>query len=405
MSKSNILLHNCTFVKQIGSGTFGNILLYQGPEGYIVVKETDNKKSDSFCYGFPKDFINEIDLLTKFQNHPNVVNLLNIDFNLTNRPIGYISMEKLDMDCSYWFKKTDFEQRLPHLPEFIRGIGNILGIMHKLGFVHNDIKSNNILLKHISPNNIVFKLSDFGKSIWTSNPFIQYSGISTYTSPSYSNIFHNEAWAFCVCITEFLLGKHMFHSDTVVRTIEHYTQMGKGFCIKSFLKKRLHADQFEQIPSIYWKFVKPIFAGEGGTVEDCMENIGHSIQNTNMFTSGFNYSGYVCHPRCDQSIDEFCQRISKRFIHDPPIMNFYVHKYIRLMNYFFSLPSKQVGQCWGEYLSPVDINKYCAVGYITIIGATKVKKLYYFDTLESFCKYQEAFLKVVNYQTIVLPTI
>jgi serine/threonine protein kinase len=152
-------LHNSTHLTTLGEGTFGSVGLYSTPRGHLVVKET---KMQNKSLGYPPDFLNEVDFLIKLAPIRSVVNIEGICFDNDHRK-GYLFMEPMKCNLWEWAKQTSFKKRIQNLRSLISMIGGALGVMHHFSLVHNDMKTNNILVDE-SSDGLVSKLADFGKS-------------------------------------------------------------------------------------------------------------------------------------------------------------------------------------------------------------------------------------------------
>lgn len=152
-------IYDESFIKEarlkvsLGSGTFGSVALYETEDGERVIKKT---KKHQYKGSYPMDFINELDALTKFSFLPHVVDYVGLAFGEESQA-GYIIMNKCDTTLSAWKKmNTSFEHRIAQLEPLMRQVGEALVLMHSMGFVHGDLKANNILINFIGqlPNDV-----------------------------------------------------------------------------------------------------------------------------------------------------------------------------------------------------------------------------------------------------------
>ena len=292
-------------IDKIGKGTFGHIYLYELPTGEIVaVKESI---SNGNAVGYTKDFIREMDSLIKFRPMINIVTLKGVCFDL-NSEKGYIIMEKMDMDLKKWIKSASFDERISYIEQFILQIIGTLGIMHKLGFVHNDIKPNNILINK-TEGGIVFKLADLGKCSYVTDDKLPYEGIGIYTSPYKFSIFADEYWAISLVLTEIITQKKIFKNSGELNFNKNMYLSSNGFMIKDYIASVLRSNsQYNKIPKIYWDFVKPIFNREDLRIDHGLMKIGYNVSNDKLqqVRSGFVESVKFSSPETDKIVGYFC---------------------------------------------------------------------------------------------------
>ena len=179
-------LDKSTKIKDLGEGTFGSVSLYDTPHGQYVIKQT--KLSDK-SLGYPPDLLAEVDMLIKLRPLDHVVRLEGACFDLYERK-GFMMLEPLDMHLYRWIKCESFDRRMKYLPRLIAQIGGVIGLMHRLKFVHDDIKSNNILVREDS-HGPIFKLADFGKARQVLDERKPYGGIERYRPPIHKTIYYS----------------------------------------------------------------------------------------------------------------------------------------------------------------------------------------------------------------------
>lgn len=170
------------FKKDIQSGSFGKVSLYQqkdvsGKESHLALK-TLKKQGDKQQREY---LLNEIAALY-ILDHVNIISFAGIKID-TEEPFGLF--------LEYAKNRSLFDLLLPGKPQL--SIGRVLNIalaiaravayIHKRGFIHCDIKTENILLKDDSGDVDSVKVADLG---FVKNPATdgkQYRGTIVYLSP------------------------------------------------------------------------------------------------------------------------------------------------------------------------------------------------------------------------------
>lgn len=399
-------LGSLTKIKFIGNGKFSEVYLANSKFGKLVVKETTLSHD---YIGFQNEFIKEVDMLIKFKQIPFVLDLLGVNYNVNTRK-AEMFLECMDSDLNQWYNyRPMFLDRIKELPNLIFSIGKTIAVINKNGFCHNDIKDNNILVK-IQNGSVIFKLSDFGKSIFVDNYYKNYGGVDDYTSPWHRNILSNECWAFAVCCTELILGKRMFHSNNRNSIINSYLTAPYCFDIYSFLRDNLpNPSLVDKIPDIYWNCFKHIFNNnlDNANMEYCLNSIGVTINDTIanvvrdqliIVNHDINIGSH------NDSINHYIEKISKKFYDNYNLKNLYCKLYSNLMKYFFTQLDHNTKQQLFSILSPIDGIYYSEVGYITLLGK-KAEYLERFQMDENgnklFHVWQNAFLQRVDHQIII----
>jgi len=381
-------MRRCQMIQNLGKGTFGYVSLYDTPKGRCAIKET---KNDSYRVGFPKNFIYETDALYKFSCLPNVCRLKGIMYEDRNRK-GYLLLEQMDGDLSKLAEQLTFQQRITLLPGLISDIGTTLALINSLGFIHNDMKCNNILHK-TTRQGTVFKLSDFGNFSLITNPHVKYKGITVYSSPYHSNVFSQELWAFCVCCTELLLGGKTFSSRERDAIIAKYTTED-GFDIYRYLNKRL-GNLVKLVPEVYWNLVKFGFSKKDYTTVEALTGAGFELPldlREKILEVIPRSREDNIHPKHKETTEEFVQKIvsaySGRNRHGK------LRSFRLLTNYFFGL--------YGDRLSVEEGKQYLEMIYVSLLG-NRTDNLVYFRTAEEFVRIQKAFFVTMKHQVLLLP--
>lgn len=385
---STDFLNKSVQLTTLGEGTFGSVFLYKTPRGKLVVKET---KMQHKSLGYPPDFLNEVDMLVKLKSVKSVVDIEAICFDNEERK-GYLFMEPLQCNLAEWAKKTSFKNRMQHIRNLIIMIGGALGIMHHFSLIHNDMKTNNILVNE-DHNGPIFKLADFGKSCHVLNPDMRYHGIAKYRPPTSQDVYHSELWAFMVVLVEVILGgqRMVVGSDIsdFYNEYSSYTSYGRDrFEMREYLSKHLSRENYRMIPDDFWDFVKPIYRGRDTDVITMLNNIGISLNNRVIESVDKCISREVPYQR-DFYIVEGKFRRQFRLLG----MTSMYSKFVQLFNKFLTLLDQS--------LTPIDLKYYAEVAFV-IIAQRKVKHFEYFEDLDTFLKFQRAFLITIGYQINIL---
>lgn len=388
-------IKNSHKIRSLGEGTFGEVALYDTPKGRCVIKTT--KLSDR-SLGYPPDLLAELDVLVKLREIQGVINFEGVCFDSNDRK-GFILLEPLDSDLYSWAKYETFDRRIKYLPRLISQIGDALMAMHKISLIHNDIKSDNILVKETS-DGPMFKLADFGKATLVHDNKSRYGGITKYKPPYRSDIFLTEYWAFMVCMVETILGgRRMVNRDDVSKFYKSYEhvcnrqcekkcQHSHKFDLKYYLEKNIGYNKSKKIPKVFWDFVNPILNDETTTIKLDLQKNGFAISQKILNDMCQNISTLEQHhPKFHIIKDKFKLRMERSGSLQ------YLPNFTNLFNKFL-------------FLSPIEldddtIHYYAEVAYI-ITAKRKCQHYRYFKSKSQFLEFQVAFLATVGFQIYVL---
>lgn len=388
------LIHKSVNLGDVGEGTYGTVSLYDTPQGKLIIKKT---KLDERSLGYAVDFLTEIDMLLKLRAMSNVVKLYDMCFDIYGKK-GYIVMEPLTTDLKRWYRTVSIETRITHLSDLIRGVGGTLAVMNSFTLIHNDIKPNNILVR-VAGDELMFKLSDFGKSARVT-PETVYGGIDTYVPPgTRHNVYFVEYWAFLIVLMETIIGKRLnkISLSSSIEMSAYYKLMviDNKFPIKKILQDNLSGEQYALIPDIFWKFVQPLICC------DC-----YNADNNCAIVDGFVAAGVQFSPTVvaevaasisrvvpDQPVlltlgDEFKKRIVSKH---PEVI---YENFRRLVNKFFSLDTYQYDE--------ITIKRYAEVALIIALRHHRISGYKYFSDVATFIMYQRHFLSTIDYQIIII---
>lgn len=371
---------NSKKIKSLGEGTFGRVFLCDTPNGTFVTKET---KINNKSLGYPSDFLTEIDILLKFRKLPNIIKLQGIIFDVDQKK-GCILLEVMSSNLSEWSKITPFDQKIQILPQLIKDLHTTLAILHTFQFIHNDIKTNNILVDTTS-SPTKFKLADFGKAARIKDEnIISYGAIEKYQPPSVRNVYSCEYWALMVVVTEVILGTRMVFMDDAKSFYSYYSKAGE-FQIQRFLQEKLKPQDFARIPDEYWNFVYPIIRNKNAKLVtileenypyDLMRSIDQDISKSN-----------ERHHQFDMIKEEFKYILASLKLFD------YYQRFSRLLNKFLS--------SLNEPLELTTLKCYAEIA-LSIVLKSKHRSYIYFKSEKEFLLFQRAFLHKIGYQTVIL---
>ncbi|KAF0553894.1 kinase-like protein [Gigaspora margarita] len=165
----------------IGIGGFGTVFKYVWKDCELIVAFKCLKVDSSLDENIIKDFINELKLLRKVCNHPNIIAFHGItkDHNgYYNMVLQYANEGNLREYLKANFIKLQWTDKLRIAKEIALG----LSFLHNNDIIHRDLHSKNILIHQSQP-----KIADFGLSkqinemSMTSNSIVH--GMPAYVEP------------------------------------------------------------------------------------------------------------------------------------------------------------------------------------------------------------------------------
>lgn len=372
-----------TFRSHIGHGTFGTVSLYDGPDGECVVKET--RRSDK-SLGYPADFVREIDTLYKFRPISSVVSMLDVYFDPVKQR-GFIVLERCETNLRRWYATKPFEDRIAALPYIIRQIGGALAVMHEYGYIHGDIKNNNILAN----SDLTFKLVDFGKSRFVIDSKKEYTALGRYCPLIETSLFHSELYAFCVVLAEMILNRNLIscgkESDEPIRRF--YRTHGWPFSFKKYLQSALTRTELKQIPNEFWSYTETISSWDRRNnslgiqaLEACDIKINKKILEAieekllDPVTDSGNWESSSIRLKCHSKV--------RRMVN-----NNVIELFDQMMNIFISEKGTSNIGCYAE------------AALVCLLGK-KYSNFEYIRSINDLLYYQRNLLITLNYQHIVI---
>ena len=107
--------------------------------------------------------------------------------NYSDDDFYYIVMEKCDEDLSKLIKRNEGGLSDEIIKNILLQLNEAFKIMHSKNIIHRDLKPQNILLKHISENEFIIKVADFGLSrVFDNEKFSTNLGSPGYSAPEQS---------------------------------------------------------------------------------------------------------------------------------------------------------------------------------------------------------------------------
>ena len=205
---------------QGGCGTVFEVVNKEDKQSYalkfIKIKKNEIEK-------LKKEYDKEIEVMKNIKNKY-IIDLIDNFYDETNK--GYcIVMELCDGNLEDILE--DYENGLPIdiIKKIFIQLNEALKTMRYCGFIHRDLKTENILIKYTDENKKIFdiKLSDFGLStndINTSIKTFTEAGTLKYMAPEVKNPPHHynekcDLWSLGVILYELYYNKYIFDKKKV----------------------------------------------------------------------------------------------------------------------------------------------------------------------------------------------
>lgn len=206
-----ILLNRFKVLKKLGEGRFGNVYL---------VRDTRNGKTYALKEARDQLFLNQ--LLNEAQNmllidHPHLVKLHQYFISRRGRKI-YILYEYCDGgDLKGYVEKKGGKLTVEEALRILKQVAQGLSYLHRLGYIHLDIKPENVLAK-FKERKRIWKLGDFGliKPRGYSG-ILDVKGTRGYIAPEvFRGEIHRSSDIFSLgCLFYYMLtGRHPFKAET-----------------------------------------------------------------------------------------------------------------------------------------------------------------------------------------------
>ena len=211
----------------LGEGVYGKV--YVGECKIDGSKVAVKKFINNQKYELDQSILRDIVAITRF-DHPNIVGCKNI---YTSGDHVYAILELGDSNLREWIatldKKTS-DESANLIKKFIKSMIDGLHEIHSKGFIHRDLKPDNMIVFH---NDV--KISDFGltvhESIYYDKPPNSYSACTLwYRSPELlleetPNNKSLDVWSLGCIIAELLIGEPLFPGDSEIDQLFKIFQM------------------------------------------------------------------------------------------------------------------------------------------------------------------------------------
>ena len=155
--------------KPIGSGTFGTCFFGKYRDIAVVVKEYKGASSSSTDRGFErrrKEATHEARVIQQLGDHPGIPLLFGVV--LQQQPVSIVLKFHGSGDNSLTLIKAAKEKKIAKKDwqKIFCEVADALKHIHQCGYIHNDLKSNNVVLETSEsiprPTPVII---DFGKSV------------------------------------------------------------------------------------------------------------------------------------------------------------------------------------------------------------------------------------------------
>ena len=207
-------LSDFTIIKELGSGSFGHVVLAQHKITKVkyAIKAID-KRSDVNIEEMPY-FIREIEIMYRV-HHPNVVKLFG---HFEDNNFCYFIMEYLAQGNIFSIVQRTHVVTLQEIASIMKDVISAVYYLHhmKPKILHRDIKPENVLLDE---GNIA-KLTDFGWSNYMEGDIKRNTlcGTPVYLAPEIINKTghdeHVDIWCIGVLLFELIVGRPPFNGQT-----------------------------------------------------------------------------------------------------------------------------------------------------------------------------------------------
>ncbi|NPA32667.1 MAG: serine/threonine-protein kinase [Aquificae bacterium] len=213
LKKGDVILGYYEILEEIGEGTFGKVYKVKALRGrykgkVFALKVATNPYAIRYLW-------KEAQTLILFR-HPNIVSLQSYLYKKDKKEL-YLIYEYMDFGTL-----KDYVQKKGRLTEeealkVLRHIVNALEYLHSRGYIHSDIKPENIFGKRVLPS-VVWKLGDFGLiKIRGEASVLDVKGTVGFIAPEiFRGEIHRSSDIFSLgCLTYYMLtGKTPFEGET-----------------------------------------------------------------------------------------------------------------------------------------------------------------------------------------------
>jgi serine/threonine-protein kinase SRK2 len=197
-----------SFIKSLGKGSFGEVVLFESKNEYFAVKCIPKNKYTN------REIINHALLA----NHSNIINFKSVSY--TDEYICIVMEYAENGDLLSYIKKHKYLNECMS-KYFLKQLIKAVEYCHKNDIAHCDIKLDNLLLD----KNYILKLADFGYSRNISGDIKPISGTLHYMSPELIinktiDDIRIDIYACGICLYIMLHGKYPFKLGNQEETIK-----------------------------------------------------------------------------------------------------------------------------------------------------------------------------------------
>lgn len=186
IKKGDILLDMYRVIEELGEGEFGKVYRVEGLKGKYKWKEFALKIArDEYAVEYLWKEVQSLILL----RHPNIISLISYLYKKEEKKL-YVIYELMDSgNLKDYLKNKDLS--ILEIKRIFEDITNGLAFLHHMGYIHSDIKPDNIFGKKILKG-LIWKLGDFGLlKTKSGQSLISVKGTVGYIAPE---IFKNEIY-------------------------------------------------------------------------------------------------------------------------------------------------------------------------------------------------------------------
>ncbi|XP_068098981.1 serine/threonine-protein kinase SBK1-like [Hyperolius riggenbachi] len=216
---------NYTIVKELGSGSYGHVLLAMNQARGNLMALKFMQKTNTELQGFLVEYCVSLSLST----HPCIINTFGIAFQTERH---YVFAQELAQDNLFSLMKPQGGVPENSVKRCAIQLSSALDYMHKKGLVHRDIKPENILIFDKDCRKV--KLTDFGLSCRNGTSLESMPENLPYTAPEMSCLGVSDkliaqksldTWSFGVLLFCTLTG--YFPWTSAIMTDKHYIEYTK----------------------------------------------------------------------------------------------------------------------------------------------------------------------------------
>lgn len=358
-------------VKLLNHGHFCYVYEVKDELNRVMVGKTSRHKHKVFS----DDIMNEINVLSKFRGYIGVVQMLGCHININEAKI-FIMLEKWSCALSHYIdidaKKKSLVERIKIAYQVAQQIGNSLSFLHHNGYIHGDLKDNNILMKHKGNGKYNFVLTDFGASSFIYDPFMDCHIIASYRTDYQKKVSKIEFNTLCICIINVLMAcKYVKNSEHWVRIKNDHRMYHNGkftLNVRSMLFSRL-GDEINIIPENLMNFLQQGFSQENIELEESLKYNDLWLDNYH----NYEITEVPTIPKVKELKDyaePYIEYLEEHYSDTPSKANHYINRFMYIMNRLYQLDIIPV-----ESLKEADIEskmrKYRDFDFTSILRGNK----------------------------------